>query len=73
MREPKLMFNVDDQGRRMIFVEVSREFFYAVKRCPGELRLISKAEDGVAVIERPHRRRTGDEVIHRLLAEEGIV
>jgi hypothetical protein len=86
-RAKLLTFEIDDRGRRMILIEVPREFFYAVKSSPGDLRMIAEAENGVAHIERPHRRRTAEEVeerrrfaeerqglaVRRLLSDEGII
>jgi hypothetical protein len=40
---------------KMLQVEVSRRFFFAVKNNPEKLRLF--VEGGNAGIERPHRRR----------------
>jgi hypothetical protein len=45
--------------RKALRIEVSPRTFEAVKANPGELKLIAKDRHGNAVVERPHRPRTG--------------
>jgi hypothetical protein len=48
--------------RKALRVEVSPQFFEAVKAKPGKLRLVAEDANGVAVIERPRRPRSGGSV-----------
>jgi hypothetical protein len=45
--------------RKALRIEVSPRTFEAVKANPGDLKLIAKDRHGNAVVERPHRPRTG--------------
>jgi hypothetical protein len=45
--------------RKALRIEVSPRTFEAVKANPGDLKLIAKDRYGNAVVERPHRPRTG--------------
>jgi hypothetical protein len=45
--------------RKALRIEVSQRTFDAVRANPGDLKLLAKDRHGNAVVERPHRPRTG--------------
>jgi hypothetical protein len=46
---------------KMLHIEVSRRFFYAVRDNPDSSKMTAVGEGGVEVIERPHRKRMPSE------------